>query len=361
MISCEYQNDQYFLAGGILGFSMCLFIKDYLRINFFRNTTNLPLKKKTTDSKNREKNISESKDETILALFNSAGTCEFLPQMSTILTDGNLSKTDLAQVLNTHIYVLENKEIIQARKAMVLFAMGILIGLGMPVNIAWIATLVVTVLGFLTSIRLEKIDDLVEEQEEDSSYDSSYEEESYEEEEFETEQVDHVITAEEQELFETLQEEKEEREKETKMAEIQKKLDSMKFYNPSGSTKYALTDDIANRNLEYLKIKESITVKRDFELSNLERLRKRFENKPYSFVKENIEQTGGVVSRIHPLYINKDPKFPLEEYSNKTVGVRVSDPDYNYKTKEFSEKAIVTHFVDIGGVDRFDRGKIMNF
>lgn len=78
-------------------------------------------------------------------------------------------------------------------------------------------------------------------------------------------------------------------------------------------------------------------------------------NLPCEKAREIVEKEG---YSIHVLYVGISSKMPLAEYSPKTIGVRIKDPQYDYKNKKESKYSIVTEIIDIGGVDNDDVGMI---
>lgn len=57
----------------------------------------------------------------------------------------------------------------------------------------------------------------------------------------------------------------------------------------------------------------------------------------------------------HPLYIN-NKKYPLDVYSDNVIGLEVVDSKYDEK---LSNTAIITDIIDVGGVDIYNRNKII--
>ena len=58
---------------------------------------------------------------------------------------------------------------------------------------------------------------------------------------------------------------------------------------------------------------------------------------------------------LHVLYVGMGPKMPLPSYSSTTIGIRISDPNWNGAP---SSDAVVKEIIDVGGVDLRDRGII---
>lgn len=58
---------------------------------------------------------------------------------------------------------------------------------------------------------------------------------------------------------------------------------------------------------------------------------------------------------LHILYVGMGEKMPLSEYSSTTIGVRITDPNWNGSP---SSEAVVKEVIDVGGVDSRDRGII---
>jgi hypothetical protein len=58
---------------------------------------------------------------------------------------------------------------------------------------------------------------------------------------------------------------------------------------------------------------------------------------------------------LHILYVGMGKKMPLPEYSSTTIGVRITDPNWNGVP---SSEAVVKEIIDVGGVDSRDRGII---
>lgn len=77
----------------------------------------------------------------------------------------------------------------------------------------------------------------------------------------------------------------------------------------------------------------------------------------YTDAFDAVRYQGGYT--LHPIYINSGPKNPAHTYSGTTIGVSVSDPNYNPLLpcpEGLSRQAIVTSIVDVGGQDVHNRG-----
>lgn len=61
---------------------------------------------------------------------------------------------------------------------------------------------------------------------------------------------------------------------------------------------------------------------------------------------------------IHVLYVGISTKMPLDSRSDNTIGVRIKDPQFDYKNFTPSKYSIVTEVIDIGGVDANNFGLI---
>jgi len=79
----------------------------------------------------------------------------------------------------------------------------------------------------------------------------------------------------------------------------------------------------------------------------------------------NYHQALGVVEEqgytLHPIYINNGPKTKATTYSGTTIGVCVTDPDFDVLmggVQGLSKRAIITSVVDVGGQDPNDRGRV---
>lgn len=59
---------------------------------------------------------------------------------------------------------------------------------------------------------------------------------------------------------------------------------------------------------------------------------------------------------LHPLYVNDGKKNPVEEESDRIIGVKVKDISYNSLENKLSPRAVVERLVDVGGVDKYDNG-----
>jgi hypothetical protein len=64
-----------------------------------------------------------------------------------------------------------------------------------------------------------------------------------------------------------------------------------------------------------------------------------------------LEEARNLGFNLHPLYVSLGPKMPLSSYSSKTIGVRISDPEFDQKTGTPSSSAKITEIIDVGGVD----------
>jgi len=79
----------------------------------------------------------------------------------------------------------------------------------------------------------------------------------------------------------------------------------------------------------------------------------------------NYHQALGVVEEqgytLHPIYINNGPKTKATTYCGTTIGVCVTDPDFDVLTggvQGLSKRAVITSVVDVGGQDPNDRGRV---
>lgn len=61
---------------------------------------------------------------------------------------------------------------------------------------------------------------------------------------------------------------------------------------------------------------------------------------------------------LHPLYIGMSRKYPLANYDDHVIGVRIDDSNFDYQHHKPSPNAIITEIIDIGGVDLANRGQI---
>jgi hypothetical protein len=61
---------------------------------------------------------------------------------------------------------------------------------------------------------------------------------------------------------------------------------------------------------------------------------------------------------LHPLYVSMGSKMPLSKYSNTTIGVRISDSNFDTTNMKPSPDARVTELIDVGGIDARDIGII---
>jgi hypothetical protein len=64
---------------------------------------------------------------------------------------------------------------------------------------------------------------------------------------------------------------------------------------------------------------------------------------------------------LRVLYVGMGPKidkYPEHSRSDKILGVRISDPNFDYTTRTTSPGAVITEIIDVGGIDRYDRGTI---
>lgn len=79
----------------------------------------------------------------------------------------------------------------------------------------------------------------------------------------------------------------------------------------------------------------------------------------------NYHQALGVVEEqgytLHPIYINNGPKTKATTYCGTTIGVCVTDPDFDVLVggvQGLSKRAVITSVVDVGGQDPNDRGRV---
>lgn len=213
-------------------------------------------------------------------------------------------------------------------------------------------------LGYMSSIivsfcldvsRRNRLEDDDEEFEDESC------EENIDDEEFEEnapeEHTQPVVSAADQELFEMFQEEVANHPDQiTLRQEIEKP--PVELPPPSFGTKYISSEALKRRNDEFREKSQSLVLSRSEELDIIDRFRT-FESVNYKLVKETLEMTGYA---IHPIYVNDGPKMVRSNYSNKVIGVRVKDPKYT--GTEFSDKAVVSDIIDVGGQDNYNRGRV---
>lgn len=176
-----------------------------------------------------------------------------------------------------------------------------------------------------------------------------------------------VITPYDQEIFEMLQDEVTQREQTQLRKELEKP--PIDFVRPAFGSRYASIEDMGQRNREHRDKVESIVLTRQKEIEILDGFRD-LEGKNLIEVMRVLKINGYTV---HPIYVNSLPKQPREEYSNKVVGVKIKGNAIDTSKliydnivftrdedmAEFAKRTIVTDLIDVGGQDRYNRGRAL--
>ena len=170
-------------------------------------------------------------------------------------------------------------------------------------------------------------------------------------------QVREVVTPADQELFEMFEDEQNDPTKTKEQHQLRREIEKpeVELLVPAFGTRYASTQALHQRNQEHSEKSRTVVLSRREELDILDRYRS---NEGSKF--NRVDHLLGKEYKLHAIYINDMPKSTLLGYSNKVIGVRVKDPNYDALSGEFSSEAVITDLIDVGGQDRYNRGQVLS-
>lgn len=116
---------------------------------------------------------------------------------------------------------------------------------------------------------------------------------------------------------------------------------------------YRTLQQIADVGKAYENVPEGVLSRRE-EMQIINEFRNLVQTHYYNAL-ATVEERGFT---LHPIYLSYGNKMPASSYSPKTIGVRISDPNFDPKSNTPSREAKITEIIDVGGMDYRDIGII---